>query len=184
MYCDCKNLLLDGEIWQDLRGYEDKYQVSNKGRIKTKERVIYYDRKLGRGIEPKTIRERIRKPKLCKSNGYLMIALNVDGKIINETVHYMVANTFIKPIIKKGIGKTETVNHIDGNKLNNNLENLEVVSLAKNIKHGFETGLYSCCKKVRYKGKEYRSKNQAKQELKLSERKLNKMIDNSEVELL
>lgn len=51
-------------------------------------------------------------------------------------IHRLVAENFIKPI-DRGL----TVNHIDGNKLNNNVSNLEIISLADNIRHAFDTGL-------------------------------------------
>lgn len=46
-----------------------------------------------------------------------------------------------------------TVNHIDGNRFNNNLNNLELVSLKENIQHGYRTGLYSSSKKIKITNK-------------------------------
>ena len=57
----------------------------------------------------------------------------------------LVAFTFSNADINN---KELTVNHIDGNRFNNNINNLELVSLKENIQKGFETGLYSCCKKI------------------------------------
>lgn len=43
-------LCLEGEIWRDVVGWEDIYEVSNLGRVRTKFRIMYYDKGLGRGI--------------------------------------------------------------------------------------------------------------------------------------
>ena len=51
-------------------------------------------------------------------------------------VHRLVVENFIRPI-----GRDMTINHIDGNKMNNNVSNLEIISLADNIRHAFNTGL-------------------------------------------
>ena len=58
----------------------------------------------------------------------------------------LVAFTFYNEDIND---KYLTVNHIDGNRLNNNINNLELVSLKENIQHGFRTGLYKTPKKVK-----------------------------------
>lgn len=135
------NLCLEGEIWKDVIGWEDLYEVSSLGRIRTKYRIIYYDKGMGRGIEPKTVQPRIRKQKLNKHTGYLMVGLNGKGKSKNITVHSMVAHAFIQYYEPQGIGKGYCTNHKDGNKLNNKVDNLEVILLEDNVRHMFRTGL-------------------------------------------
>lgn len=174
-------LCLPNEEWRDVVGYEHLYEVSNKGRIRTKYRVMYYDRGLGRGIEPKTVNVRIRKQKLNKHTGYLMVALNVNGSAINKTVHSMVAHAFHEYYEPKGIGKGKCTNHIDGNKLNNCAENLEVIDLADNVRHMFDTRLCKTACRVKYNGITYRSKAVIKKELGISDSILKKLISKGEI---
>lgn len=174
-------LCLEGEIWRDVVGWEDIYEVSNLGRVRTKFRIMYYDKGLGRGIEPKTVYPRIRKQKYNKNTGYLMVGLNGKGKSKNVTVHSMVAHAFIQYYEPQGKGKGLCTNHKDGNKLNNNVNNLEVIELADNVRHMFKNGLSSTNHKVVYKGDEYYSKAQLKRELNIRDKKLAKMIKNGEV---
>lgn len=175
-------LCLPNEEWRDVIGYEHLYEVSNMGRIRTKYRVMYYDKGLGRGIEPKTVNVRIRKQKFNKHTGYLMVALNVNGKNINKTVHSMVAHAFHEYYEPLGTGLGKCTNHIDGNKLNNHASNLEVIDLADNVRHMFKTRLCKTACRVKYNGITYRSKSVIKKELGISERKLKKMILQREIE--
>lgn len=177
-------LCLDGEEWKDVIGWEDLYEVSNLGRIRTKYRIMYYDRNLGRGLEKKTVYPRIRKQKLNKHTGYLMVGLNGKGKSVNVTVHSMVAHAFIQYYKPEGIGKGYCTNHKDGNKLNNKVENLEVIPLADNVRHMFNTGLSTTNHRIKYKDEIYISKTHFKKILGISDFKLSKMIENKEVEVL
>ena len=179
-----EDLQLEGEIWKDVVGWEEFYEVSSLGRIRCKYRVMMYDRGLGRGLEPKTVYPRIRKPKLNKHTGYLMVGLNGKGKPQNVTIHSMVAEAFHGKIEKKGVGKTMTANHIDGNKLNNRADNIEIISNADNIRHAFKTGLITTSHKVKYNGIEYYSKSELRRQLKMSERKMNKLIAEGLIEVV
>lgn len=178
------NLCLDGEIWKDVVGWEDLYEVSSLGRIRTKYRIMYYDKGMGRGIEPKTVQPRIRKQKLNKHTGYLMVGLNGKGKSKNITVHSMVAHAFIQYYEPQGIGKGYCTNHKDGNKLNNKVDNLEVIPLEDNVRHMFRTGLSTSNHRVTYNGVEYYSKAELRRQLHISERKMNKLIKCGEIKLL
>lgn len=113
---------LEGEIWSSIEGY-DYYLVSNKGRVKS---LKYLGHK---GVE------RILKP-CVDGKGYLRIGLTKDGKKATMKVHRLVATAFIP----KSYGKTE-VNHIDGNKTNNAVENLEWCTTHENIQHAYNSGL-------------------------------------------
>jgi len=172
------------EVWKDVVGWEEFYQISNFGRVKVKQRIMHYDKNVGRGVEKKTVNEKIRKQKFNKHTGYMMVGLNGKGKSKNMTVHSMVAKAFIKKYKAEGIGKGLCTNHKDGDKLNNNLENLEVVTVKENIRHMFETGLSTTNIKVRYEGVVYYSKAKLMRETKLSERKVKKMISAGTIEVV
>jgi len=179
-----ENLSLEnikGEVWKDVLEYEDIYQISNKGRIKAKDRTIYYDSKIGAGIRPKKIHEKIRKQKINKHTGYLMVGFNGKGKSKNYTIHSLVGEAFLG--YKRGQGKkgsANSVNHKDGNKFNNCVENLEVVTLAENVRHMFKTGLSTTNHRVIYKDVEYYSKSEMRRKLKISYNKQNKLIEKGE----
>lgn len=119
------------EIWKDIVGYEDLYQVSNLGNIKSKERIV----KNGNRVFFK--KEKILTPFLQKT-GYLTITLLKDNKIKSHYIHRLVAIAFIKNDFD-----LEQVNHKDGNKRNNNVNNLEWCSRSENIKHAIKNGLFS-----------------------------------------
>ena len=70
--------------------------------------------------------------------GYIYVELSHNGKHYRKTVHRLVATTFIN---NDDIYKTD-INHIDGNKENNNVSNLEWLSHADNMKHGWKNGLF------------------------------------------
>ena len=123
------------EVFRDVLGYEGLYQVSNYGRVKSLERKnIFYC-----GLRKKHL-ERPTKEKILnynKSNrGYLQVCLTKDGKSKTYTVHRLVAKAFLPNLKNK-----KQVNHIDGNKENNNIDNLEWVTSSENNKHAFITGL-------------------------------------------
>jgi predicted DNA-binding protein YlxM (UPF0122 family) len=118
------------EIWKDVKNYEGLYQVSNLGRV----RSLPKKRKNSKGTY--IIKEKIMKPSIG-STGYYFVNLTKECNLkIPRKIHRLVAQTFI-PIIK---GKTY-INHIDGNKLNNNIDNLEWCTNQENIIHAYETGL-------------------------------------------
>jgi len=112
------------EIWKDVVGYEGRYLVSNFGKVKSMPK-------------PRCKREKILKSMLSKA-GYLMVDLG-DGKTIKRfLVHRLVAMAFIENPLNK-----QQVNHIDGNKCNNNLDNLEWNTSSENQLHSIRTGLRS-----------------------------------------
>ena len=72
-----------------------------------------------------------------KNNGYLEVALRIDGKYKMKYVHRLVAECYID-----NKSNLTDVNHIDGNKTNNCVENLEWCSHEDNMKHGWENGFF------------------------------------------
>lgn len=126
---------MEKEVFRDVLGYEGLYQVSNYGRVKSLERKnIFYC-----GLRKEHL-ERPTKEKILnynKSNrGYLQVCLTKDGKSKTYTVHRLVAKAFLPNLKNK-----KQVNHIDGNKENNSIDNLEWVTSSENNKHAFITGL-------------------------------------------
>lgn len=114
------------EIWKDIKGFEKKYQVSNLGRVKSLienngHSVIY--------------REKILKPVINKY-GYCQVVLTKNNKRYTKTIHRLVAETFLK-----NKNKLTQVNHIDKNKQNNIITNLEWCTPSYNT-------IYSCGKKI------------------------------------
>ena len=122
------------EVWKDVKGYEGYYQVSNLGNIKSLERIIENS---GTHTGYYKIKERILKPRENKNrNGYYELSLRKDGKEKRFKVHRLVACAFIENPYNK-----PEVNHIDGNKSNNCVFNLEWATSKENKKHAWNIGL-------------------------------------------
>lgn len=113
------------EVWKDIPGYEGLYQASTYGKIKSLSR--YY--KTGRG-GMQLLPERILKASQV-TNGYLGVAL-CNGKQKAYTVHRLIALTFLPKWKPEHI----QVNHVDENKKNNCVENLEWCTVAYNNCYG------------------------------------------------
>ena len=110
------------EIWKDIKGFEGKYQISNLGRVKS----------LQRNGRP----ERILRLNLIKGYAYTTLSNGSRGNKKKLKVHRLVAEAFIPNPHNKS-----EVNHIDGDKRNCKVENLEWVTHQENCKHAYETGL-------------------------------------------
>jgi hypothetical protein len=129
------------EIWKDIKGYEGIYQASNTGLIRTVEGKTTFTQKHGvRHWKQRTI-----KPKGQNYKTGYRVSLWKNGKSKDFLVCRLVAYTFQN---KDYNDHSETVNHIDGNRFNNNIENLEIVSQKKNNRHAFENNLIKTSKKV------------------------------------
>lgn len=123
---------MKNEIWKDIPGYEGCYQVSNLGNIKSLKRTV--NTLFGR---PKVQDEFIFLKENLKG-GYLGVNLSNNGSVKKMKIHRLVAMAFISnPENKK------CVNHIDGNKQNNHIENLEWVTYKENSVHASNIGLSS-----------------------------------------
>lgn len=111
------------EEWKDVEGYEQIYQVSNTGKVKSLDRYVKRE-----GTSDLFIKGRILKE---GSNGkYKTVNLCKDNITQNKYIHRLVAKAFVEnPNNKK------QVNHIDENILNNNSNNLEWVTSKENMNH-------------------------------------------------
>lgn len=118
------------EIWKDIHGYEGLYQVSNLGNVKS----LHYGKKTDhlnwKNQPPRLLRQKV------STSGYLRVELYRPDSRKNFYVHRLVALAFIPNCENKN-----EVNHIDGNKLNNNADNLEWVSRSENQVHALKMGL-------------------------------------------
>ncbi len=118
----------DNEVWKDIKGYEGLYQVSNLGKIRSLRcwtGRIYL------------VRNKILNPSK-NQKGYLQVQLCKNGKRKQCLVHRVVAEIFISHYDKK----QDIVNHIDGNKLNNIVENLEWCTQKQNVQHAIKNNLF------------------------------------------
>lgn len=113
------------ENWKPLKEFED-YQISNLGNVKSLSRTI-----LRNGKYPFLSKELILSPRIGNS-GYKQLCLTKEGKVYTRRVHQLVAITFLNYIPCK---YKLVVNHKDFNKLNNNIDNLEIVTCRENSYH-------------------------------------------------
>ena len=102
--------------WKEIQGYNGRYFISSNGQVKNK---------YGKILKP-WIR-----------NGYYTIGLMVNKKRTNYYIHRLVAEYFLSNADKQ----RNFVNHLDGDKLNNNVSNLEWCTRQENAQHAYETGL-------------------------------------------
>ena len=125
---------MNKEVWKDIKikknskfyDFEGTYQISNYGAVK--------NIKINKLLTP-----------LIDKNGYIIYSLVKNKKSSLFKAHRLVAETFIQNVENK-----PQVNHKDGNKKNNYVENLEWVTNGENSKHAWETKL---------KTKKYRNEN-------------------------
>ena len=119
------------EIWKDIPGFEGSHQVSDIGRVRSVDRVIAI-----KDVSMRKHKGRVLKPYIS-NKGYERLSLCNDNGVTNKLVHRLVLEAF-KPHVNMG---DLQVNHIDGDKLNNHLTNLEWVTGRDNILHAYDIGL-------------------------------------------
>ena len=128
----------EGKImWKDIKGF-DGYQVSDDGRVRTHNKVTHTERHGDRHWKDRELTYKVGHSK--RNRGDRRVDLWKDGKPHGFKVSRLVAFTFLDDDIND---LTKTVNHKDGDFNNNRIENLELISLGDNIRHGFDNGLYS-----------------------------------------
>ena len=116
------------EIWKEVPDFEGLYEVSNYGNVRSVDRTVNHHKGL------QSLKGKPKKPSLSTS-GYLKVSLYKDNKNHNRYIHRLVITAFSSE------EEQETVNHIDGNKLNNHISNLEWVTDKENNNHAYSTGL-------------------------------------------
>lgn len=108
------------EIWKNIEGYENRYEISNLGNIRNKQTKHIFSQKINK-YGYKIVRFRFRK----------------QNKYFHELVHRLVAKAFIS-----NPNNYPQVNHKDGNKQNNCIDNLEWCTAKQNSNHAIENNLY------------------------------------------
>jgi len=147
------------EKWAPVKGYEGLYEVSITGEVKGIDRMVITTKGL------RTIKCRILKTRINNA-GYLQIKLSKNDKKITTFTHILIARAFIPNPLNK-----PEVNHINGIKTDNRIENLEWNTRSENMKHAYRTGLL----KPNYKevidlctGRRYTSTYQAARDLNIN----------------
>ncbi len=118
------------EIWKDIPNYEGFYQASSLGKIK-------------RLASKNCLKDRLVKGRLNRAGGYYCVKLSKYGNKKNKQVHRLVALAFIPNPKNK-----PQINHKNGKKKDNNVENLEWATASENINHGHRTGLFNMKRKL------------------------------------
>lgn len=112
-------------IWKDVKGYENLYEVSENGDVRNKKNLV------------------IISVAKCNS-GYLKVHLYKNNKCTNKYVHRLVAEAFIP-----NPNKYRCVNHIDGDKLNNDKSNLVWCTHSDNNRHAYVERLKTVSDKMK-----------------------------------
>ena len=110
--------MIDKEIWKDIPNYEGHYQASNLGRIRSIKK------------ETKILKE------INRNDGYKYVNLSKNGKSKPIKVHKIIAKTFLS-----NPQNFPVINHKDGNKINNSIDNLEFCTQSHNLKEAYKLGL-------------------------------------------
>lgn len=131
---DCRE-----EVWLPIKGFEGKLEVSDMGRIRSVERFVAF------GQRKRKVRQTVYKLHNDR-DGYKMAGIS--GK--NIKVHRAVAEAFIPNPENK-----QQVNHIDGDKSNNRVDNLEWATQEENMQHASRNGLAKHVSVIRDDGEEY-----------------------------
>ena len=115
--------MMNQEIWKAVKGYEGLYEVSNYGNV--------------RSVPRNNTKGKILKPYISKQNGYCTVSLSKNNKKKTVRVHCILMQAFNPANKKPGYDAQYTIDHKDGNKTNNRLDNLEWCSQSENQKRAY-----------------------------------------------
>lgn len=141
------------ETWKPVKSYEGYYEVSNLGRVRSVERTI-----LIKNNQYRKYKSVMLKPTL-DTHGYMSVSLVRDNKAKTHTIYRLMAEAFIP-----NPDNLPCVNHKDGNKLNDDIFNLEWCTYSENIKHAYKnhlkrSGEQHCKHKLTWKDVDFIRKN-------------------------
>jgi len=127
----------ENEVWKDIPGYEGYYQVSNFGRVKSLERIVHYKpgSKSDNFHNCHIVRERILAQRI-NTTGYYVVMLSRVAKRKLVLVHRLIAIAFIP---NQDPNTMKDINHKDGCRTNNDINNLEWCSRQYNVLHGYRS---------------------------------------------
>ena len=127
------NVEIEDEVYLPLPGYEQYYEISNYGNVRSLDRFVDVMRSNGRPYRRQMYGKQLVVNIFLD---YPMVYLQLPDKPNSYLIHRLVAKTFIPNPENK-----PTVNHIDGNKMNNYVKNLEWATYQENVVHAHKTGL-------------------------------------------
>jgi hypothetical protein len=125
-------------IWKDIAGYEGLYMVSNLGAVKSLEKMWVTNKSLRK--KPETIMKQAK-----DSSGYYQVWFSKNGIKKIMLVHRLVASAFLENTLQK-----KDVNHINGIKTDNRIENLEWATRSENVSHAYKNDLIDNAKGSRH----------------------------------
>lgn len=118
------------EIWTSVCDYEGIYEVSNYGNVRSLDRVVTRSDGNKRKFKGQVLK------KIKDKQGYLVISMHNNSTPKSRRIHRLVAEAFIPNPLNK-----RTINHIDGNKTNNRIDNLEWATQSENTLHAYKNRL-------------------------------------------
>lgn len=145
--------------WLDIPSYENIYEASTDGQIRTKEGKTTYSSLHGKRVW----KSRVLKQKVNKKDNCCRVSLWKDKKEKTWLVHRLIALTFLD----KPDGK-DYINHIDGNRLNNHISNLEWCDHTENNNHAFDNDLIGTGRKIVLVNKETKESHYFRSQTKAS----------------
>ena len=139
------------ELWKDIENFEGLYQVSNLGRVRSLDHLVAC-----KGNKTRMVKGILRKPSINRK-GYALYVLSKPEGLMGITGHQLVAQAFMP-----GFQRGTELNHINGNKLDNAITNLEPSNSSHNQLHAVRTGLKPKSGKSKYRNVTYVTNPRAK----------------------